>query len=44
MRRSTASVIVDRSLDWLRTEKPERFFIWLYHYDVHSWGDLDDAN
>lgn len=42
-RRATASAIVDRSLDWLRAEKPERFLLWLYNYDVHSWNDLDDA-
>jgi len=42
-RHATASVIVDRSLDWLRAEKPKRFLLWLYNYDVHSWNDLDDA-
>ena len=42
-RHATASAIVDRSLDWLRSAKPERFLLWLYNYDVHSWNDLDDA-
>ena len=38
----TADALVDRSLTWLREERPDRFFLWLYHFDVHSWADLDD--
>jgi uncharacterized protein len=39
----SAGAVVDRSLAWLRTERPERFFLWLYHFDVHSSSDLDDG-
>ncbi|MBX3189640.1 MAG: sulfatase-like hydrolase/transferase [Labilithrix sp.] len=39
----TANALVDRSLTWLRSERPERFFLWLYQYDVHSWSDLEEA-
>lgn len=39
----TAKEVVDRSLTWLRDERPDRFFLWLYQFDVHSSGDLDDS-
>jgi hypothetical protein len=37
----TADEITDRSLAWLKSARPERFLLWLYHYDVHSWLDLN---
>jgi hypothetical protein len=39
-RRPTAGEIVHRALSWLRAEKPARFLLWLYQFDVHSWADL----
>jgi hypothetical protein len=36
----TANEIVDRSLAWLDAERPDRFFLWVYEFDVHSWFDL----
>src|SRR5687767_9390672 len=39
----TASATVQKSLDWLRNERPKRFLLWLYQYDVHGWPDLDEA-
>lgn len=41
---TTANEVVDRSLSWLRDERPDRFFLWLYQFDVHSSGDLDDRH
>lgn len=38
----TAHALVDRSLEWLKSERPERFFLWLYHFDLHGWGELDE--
>jgi hypothetical protein len=38
---ATAEPIVDAAVDWLETHGSERFFLWLYHYDVHNWRDLD---
>lgn len=40
---ATADEVTRRSLDWLREEKPERFLLWLYHHDVHSWADIDET-
>ncbi len=40
---ATAAEVTRRSLAWLREEKPERFFLWLYHHDVHSWADIDET-
>jgi hypothetical protein len=37
---ATAQRLVERSLDWLGNERPSRFFLWVYHFDVHSWADL----
>jgi uncharacterized protein len=39
----TAGKIVERSLDWLRRERPERFLLWVYQFDVHSWPDIEEA-
>lgn len=39
----TASETVARSLAWLERERPDSFLLWLYEFDVHSWGDLDEG-
>lgn len=39
----TAGRLVDRSLDWLRDHRDERFLLWLFNYDVHNWRELDEA-
>ena len=39
--RSTAEPIVDRALQWLSDHRDERYFAWLFHYDVHNWRELE---
>ncbi|MCL2822882.1 MAG: hypothetical protein FWD57_02725, partial [Polyangiaceae bacterium] len=37
----TAEQIVDASTEWIREQGDNRFFIWLHHYDLHGWRELD---
>lgn len=37
----TSSTIVDEALGWLDRRQTAPFFMWLYHFDLHGWGDLD---
>ena len=39
--RSTASAIVDRTLEWLEREKPARHVTWLFNFDLHNWRELE---
>ncbi|HVW29509.1 MAG TPA: sulfatase [Polyangiaceae bacterium] len=38
----TSSRIVDRTLDWLRQHEGQRFFLWMFNFDVHNWRELDE--
>lgn len=38
----TASRLVDRALDWLREHQGQRFFMWMFNFDVHNWRELDE--
>jgi hypothetical protein len=38
----TASRLVDRALDWLREHPGQRFFLWMFNFDVHNWRELDE--
>jgi uncharacterized protein len=38
---STADDLVTRSLDWMSQRQGQRFFTWLFHFDVHNWRELD---
>jgi hypothetical protein len=38
----TSSRIVDRALDWLREHQGQRFFLWMFNFDVHNWRELDE--
>jgi hypothetical protein len=38
----TASRIVDRTLDWIREHPGQRFFSWMFNFDVHNWRELDE--
>ena len=38
----TSSRIVDRTLDWLREHEGQRFFMWMFNFDVHNWRELDE--
>jgi hypothetical protein len=33
---------VDRTLDWLREHPGQRFFLWMFNFDVHNWRELDE--
>ncbi len=37
----TADELVTRSLDWMSQRQGQRFFTWLFHFDVHNWRELD---
>lgn len=40
----TAARITDRALEWLREHgRDQRFFLWLFNFDVHNWRELDEA-
>jgi hypothetical protein len=39
----TSGRLVDRSLDWIRTHAGERFFLWMFHFDIHNWRELDEG-
>lgn len=40
----TAARITDRAIDWLREHgRDRRFFLWMFHFDVHNWRELDEA-
>lgn len=40
----TAARITDRTLEWLREHgRDQRFFLWLFNFDVHNWRELDEA-
>jgi hypothetical protein len=41
--RPTASRIVDTAVDWMSEHRSERFFLWLFHFDVHNWRELDST-
>lgn len=38
----TAGQLVDRSLEWLEGHPDQRFFMWLFNFDVHAWRELDE--
>ena len=38
---STAAPMVDHALDWLARRGDERFFLWLFNFDVHNWRELN---
>jgi hypothetical protein len=38
----TASRLVDRTLDWLREHQGQRFFLWMFNFDLHNWRELDE--
>ncbi len=38
----TSSRLVDRALDWLREHQGQRFFLWMFNFDVHNWRELDE--
>ena len=41
--RITAPEIVDRSLEWLEEREGNNpFFLWMFHFDVHSWRELKE--
>lgn len=42
-REPTAAELVDRSLAWLKATRPDRFLLWVYQFDVHSWGDIAES-
>ncbi len=37
---SSADGLVDEALDWIDRRNSERFFAWVFHYDVHNWREL----
>lgn len=39
----TAGRLVDRTLDWLRQRREQRFLLWMFNFDLHNWRELDDA-
>lgn len=38
---SSAGGLVDETLDWIDRRSTERFFAWIFHYDVHNWRELE---
>lgn len=40
----TSGALVEDALRWLDGRGPEPFFLWLYHYDLHGWNDLDERH
>jgi hypothetical protein len=40
--RPSAIDVVDEALAWIDGRNSERFFAWLFHFDVHNWGHLND--
>ncbi|WP_437730180.1 sulfatase-like hydrolase/transferase [Sorangium sp. So ce1335] len=39
--RPTAGPMVDHVLSWLAQRGSQRFFAWLFNFDVHNWHELD---
>lgn len=39
--RPSADPLVDAALTWLRARRDERFFLWLFNFDVHNWREID---
>ncbi|WP_437613435.1 sulfatase-like hydrolase/transferase [Sorangium sp. So ce834] len=37
----TAGPMVDQALSWLAQRGSQRFFAWLFNFDVHNWHELD---
>ncbi|WP_437874543.1 sulfatase-like hydrolase/transferase [Sorangium sp. So ce513] len=37
----TAGPMVDHVLSWLAQRGSQRFFAWLFNFDVHNWHELD---
>ncbi|AGP35305.1 sulfatase-like hydrolase/transferase [Sorangium cellulosum] len=37
----TAGSMVDQTLSWLAQRGSQRFFAWLFNFDVHNWHELD---
>lgn len=37
----TAGPMVEQALSWMADHRDERFFLWLFHFDVHSWHHID---
>ncbi|WP_437319568.1 sulfatase-like hydrolase/transferase [Sorangium sp. So ce385] len=37
----TAGSMVDQALSWLAQRGSQRFFAWLFNFDVHNWHELD---
>ncbi|HZO14614.1 MAG TPA: sulfatase-like hydrolase/transferase, partial [Polyangiaceae bacterium] len=40
--RPSAVDVVDEALAWIDGRTSERFFAWLFHFDVHNWRQLND--
>lgn len=34
--------VVDRSLEWMKQNKDEKFLLWSFHFDLHNWRELSD--
>ncbi|WP_437284286.1 sulfatase-like hydrolase/transferase [Sorangium sp. So ce406] len=41
--RPTAGPMVDQVLSWLAQRGSQRFFAWVFNFDVHNWHELDGA-
>jgi hypothetical protein len=39
----SADVIASEALAWIDRRASQRFFAWLFHFDVHNWRELDDS-
>lgn len=39
----TAGPMVDHVLSWLAQRGSQRFFAWLFNFDVHNWHELDST-
>jgi len=38
---SSAAGLVNEALDWIDRRSSERFFAWIFHFDVHNWRELE---
>ncbi|MEZ4293648.1 MAG: sulfatase [Polyangiaceae bacterium] len=41
--RPSTAAGVDRTLEWLEKHPGQRFFSWVFNFEVHNWRELDDG-
>lgn len=40
----TAATLVDRAMEWIDAHGTQRFFLWVFNFDLHAWREIGEPH